>query len=198
MDEFQNFLKKDELIVPDIPTAASNIPCLDKKTGFIFIHDFSSNIEQLSDYVSVKEKYDRRIKRLLKLLKKGDILFVYFDELSLNDDIFILKMQELSAKFNKANLYLLVLQHKDFLGQFNIKEKRLSDNILKVNFNNSPSFTPFINEPWRRNYNISYMIMKKYCKLKFNFLEFIFSKRKQNKHNVFTLFGIKFKYHKSF
>lgn len=194
LDNFQNFLIKENITILDIPVNPLHIPCCDTKTGFIFIHDFVSGITPLSDFNAIKEKYAKRIKRLLKVLSgKSDILFLYFDECGLDDDIFISKMEELSKKFNKSHLNLLILQHAPSFGEFDTEEKYLADNIIKINFNNDQKFAPSENQLWKRNYKVSSKIVKKYCKLKFNLLKFIFSVRKTRIHSIYKIFGFKIK-----
>ena len=96
-NRFKDFLSEDNLIfLPPIKGRPLNkknelvtnndgsilwtlmIPVICKKYNMLFSHDFSE--KGINDLPIVKEKYSRRISRLLKKIDKGeDILFLYDD-----------------------------------------------------------------------------------------------------------------------
>ena len=81
-DEFKYFIRKEDLEFAysyDVSGLTSDA-YHNKLNGIIFNHDFSNSLEFEEAYPLVKEKYDRRIKRLLEKIKNSkSVLAVYLE-----------------------------------------------------------------------------------------------------------------------
>lgn len=79
-NDFDIFLKKENLHMIPRPVV-SDVHCdyyEDKKTTLYFYHDFPIGIDLEESFSSVKEKYNRRIQRLYKMVNTSKkVLFVW-------------------------------------------------------------------------------------------------------------------------
>lgn len=107
-----------------------------KKTGMIFNHDFPRYSVLETDYKKVQKKYNRRIKRLFRLIQKSNrILFVYIDTPDNID-----KLQDNSVLVNGYNLLNQNYPSKDInllylnCGQEPFHEEQITNKILKITF----------------------------------------------------------------
>lgn len=78
--EFKDFIRKEDL---EFSYEERSIKCYayhNKLNGITFNHDFLKTLEFDEAYPLVKEKYDRRIKRLLeKIRNSNSVLAVYLE-----------------------------------------------------------------------------------------------------------------------
>lgn len=81
VSDFKDFFNKEDLFFTGESNGQEEHPCevcLNKRTGMGFPHDFPFGVDFETAYPTVKEKYDRRIKRLIDNIEKSrDILIVY-------------------------------------------------------------------------------------------------------------------------
>lgn len=83
-NNFEGFLSKDKLVYKDYSHKATLRDCAndiyyDKGLGFNFIHDFATSIPLDKSYPTVRERYDRRIKRTLdKIRSSRHVLIVWW------------------------------------------------------------------------------------------------------------------------
>ena len=143
-DRFCNFFDKDDFEQYDDGEKnrdSKELKYLNKKTGFLFSHDFYIDKTFARTFDDVKEKYSRRIKRVLKFLDTKDCnnLLIFLDcnhEKYSQDDI---KDSVISAfyelkKYFKSNLSLVYFceNHKiDY--SFDVQE--LSKDVIFVSYN---------------------------------------------------------------
>ena len=79
-DEFKDFIKKEDL---QFSHEVKSLRCnayYNKTTDITFMHDFLKSLDFEEAYPLVKEKYDRRIRRLLEKIKNANsVLVVYLE-----------------------------------------------------------------------------------------------------------------------
>lgn len=86
LEHFVSFLERDNLVIdPDQVDLRGMVKVEDKKLGVRFLHDFSLSNFDLS-YISVFEKYSRRILRLYNKSANSDVLMVYIDTTNADKD----------------------------------------------------------------------------------------------------------------
>lgn len=138
-NEFKDFLNVEDLeIVGTTEDKHHNIPCYNRKTDILFLHDFQINktVEQSID--AVKTKYERRIARLLKFLsvKNSNILITYAEIPDskykiVDDSILINAVEKLNKKFN-ANIHLFYIAHDEKMKDGEYFYKKINPNITKA------------------------------------------------------------------
>jgi phage regulator Rha-like protein len=140
LNDFNGYLEKDKL---ELRQNIQNIPpkwFINKENGIQFHHDFPpENFNWDNYYFFVKEKYDRRINRLLKILNtnKLDVLCVYIQlritKIS-NDEIISLH-NKLKQKF-RANIDMLFIRYEPSFRMDELALENLSENIYIAKLNN--------------------------------------------------------------
>lgn len=145
LDEFDKFLSVENLRIIDKKTL--NHPTFDSdfdyyeniKNGLHFYHDFPYSIPIKESIKDVEDKYERRIKRLYKLLKnRKKVLFIWLSHTKNNDDIMILKKHdEISQKFNK-NIDFLIIENDLSKHESDIEIINLSKNIQRIKVKTHP------------------------------------------------------------
>ena len=107
--------------------------CLNKRTGMGFPHDFPAGVDFETAYPAVKEKYDRRIKRLFDNIEKGrDILIVYVTLAGKTPDSDTVLQDcrtKLVQRFPNKNIDILYIS---CAGEFS--EKNVGDHIRRIAF----------------------------------------------------------------
>lgn len=89
---FSNYIDASDLIFEPRPNRPGVFDAFNKRTGFVFPHDFRrGSPEVLKDpldvYEVVKSKYQRRIDRLYENAFGKKVLFIYFENASNQDEI---------------------------------------------------------------------------------------------------------------
>ena len=143
---FSDFLMRDNLVVCDDNTRIFE----DKKYGYKYFHDIRTNLD--SDYVHIREKYDRRIERFYEKIKQPT-LFLRAVRSSWEKEYIIADHCEIDGilkKYHSQNevIYLTA----DIVGDLpkNIKSFRL--NISEYMFDAASSRNMFDNAPDLVNY----------------------------------------------
>ncbi len=140
LEDFQFWLNKEDLEYAgkrEFP-----LPCniyKNLKTGIVFNHDFPLNVSLEESFFKVKEKYNRRIARLLNQIKTSkSVLFVYIERPDVREEVLqkdLIKAYELlQNKYKNTDiniLYLFSTREVDFP---NRKVFKVSDNIFRVSF----------------------------------------------------------------
>ena len=146
LNNFSNFLNKEDLYPIEKPKAGPvDEKCdywADKRYNFYFYHDFLREEPFETEYLKVKEKYKRRIKRLYEQISnKKTILFVWW---SRDKHQNIGQVQEsyrkLCQKFSAQSVYLLLIEYaqeeeKVFLANNHILISRFDNVSYKHNKN---------------------------------------------------------------
>lgn len=151
LNDFENFINIEDFIkMPKTAKDNENEKLNDfyknTKTNFLFLHDFPKEIPLENSFKKVKEKYNRRITRFFKLIKKDNVLLVFFAHYSVDDNNKIIDLcNKVINKFNKK-IDFAIITHDPSKKLGEIKEEVLSKNIKKyslytieVDENNNPT-----------------------------------------------------------
>jgi len=108
--------------------------------GMHFFHDFPKGKTIADVYPDVKEKYERRIERLMDLINSDKkICFVFYAGLAKLPMAEIIYSTEIFYKiFPKRNVDFLILQNDPDIGDEVVYEN-LSDNVRRILFYNGPN-----------------------------------------------------------
>ena len=156
-NKFEGFLEKENLQ----PIATTqNSPrkgtkhYLDTNTGFKFFHDFSLNKTLDEDFPSIKQKYDKRIKRFYDLVEQSDtIAFIWCSSNKplTNEEITNAKDQ-LTALFPNRNVLFHEIKNEEDLDNLNLSKSakhHLKTKLLRLAVNFLSSF--YFSKKKRRN-----------------------------------------------
>lgn len=143
LNEFQDFLNRNDFEINEKARKSAalkderNTSYINLKSGFLFHHDFRSDVPFDEMLTYVQEKYSRRISRMYDLIKaRPYVLFVFKNKTSnLPNEDYTKAQEKLALKFSKP-VYILILENNDSANNI-IKEELLSKNVLKFtsNFN---------------------------------------------------------------
>jgi len=206
LNNFSDFLKKEDLYPIEKPeTDSVDKDCdywADKKYDFYFYHDFKTGEPFESEYLNVKNKFDRRIKRLYEQISNSrNILFVWWSRnKQQNTDIIRDYYKKLSEKFSYKNIYILLIEYIEkeeniFLENNHIIISRFDNisykhnknwNVTTGNETNNNKVFSKIKMNRTLIWNIKHLF---YCMLKI-FIEIIPNKniRSRLKHKLNTVF----------
>lgn len=133
--DFSGWMDKDDLELYDIRRA----PLFSKvyrnaRTGFGFPHDFPYSRAFEEAYPSVRERYDRRIRRLTDMIASSrKVLAVYVESVisrRLKDDELMAVQRGLGARFPGVTVDLLYFFHED--GCVAPRETRVGEGVMAV------------------------------------------------------------------
>lgn len=133
VNDFENFLIKENLSLMQKPEnkEVDNKHDYYKDTvlNFYFYHDFKSNTDFEKEFIEVKNKYLRRIKRLYKTIDNSErILFVWWSRYKHQDEkIIINSYEKLKEKFKNKEIHLLLIEPSD-----NHTSKYLCDGFVLI------------------------------------------------------------------
>ncbi len=116
LNQFDGFLQKENMRQLIKPTTGlrdlENDSYEDVNNGFYFYHDFKANLPFEVAFGGVKEKYNRRIRRLYENVAKHEkVLFVWWSRDKKIDADDLLKAQRRLSECFKKNIYLLVFEN---------------------------------------------------------------------------------------
>jgi hypothetical protein len=144
--KFSNFFLQENLI----KAKYKKNPAREKDNGFIYVHDGAYDFlcEYITEYTKVKEKYDRRISRLLDILDNGkSVLFIrlmYDDKL----DEHLEFVNIVNNIYPNSKFHLLV---------FCMDENILTENHDKIEYVKGVSIDRFsISKFLRSKYNLPF------------------------------------------
>lgn len=143
VNDFDNFLNIENLkFLPKNPQINTDSHCdyyANISTGFYFYHDFPAGESLEKNFKNVKEKYDRRIKRLYsKIQKARKILIVWLSrDKNIDDERLKSAYNQIVNKFPNKKIDFLILENdssKSFLEKEFIE---VTSNITKVLYDNA-------------------------------------------------------------
>ena len=114
LNDFEDFFNKEDFRIMQKPTNfpddKGNEYYENTRTGLYFWHDFPTNIDFETIFPSVKEKYNRRIKRFYdNIINNEKILLIYFSHFPLCDNYIIQELcNKVCDKFNKKIDFLII------------------------------------------------------------------------------------------
>ena len=119
INNFENFLNKESLQHLTKPVGVNvdneHDYYQDINLGFYFYHDFKSNEPFDEEYINVKNKYERRIKRLYQCIEEvNNILFVWWSRDKHQDEDLIINLYEkLKNRFKNKKIHLLIIEYNE-------------------------------------------------------------------------------------
>lgn len=138
--DFDRFIRKEDLIKCHYNNGDQNNLCdvyKNEYTGLVLNHDFQAGIPLEESYPAVKEKYDRRINRLLQTIQKAkSVLIVYIEtpdaKIHSSDDEILSGMQQIHRKYPDKKIDLLYLKNDSGMRPKQFTKESLSENIVKI------------------------------------------------------------------
>ncbi len=136
LNDFEGYFNKEDFVKMEkpiqFPSDKQNDYYRNIKTKLFYWHDFPNDISFEDAYPKIKNKYDRRIKRFYKNIKKRKkVLLIWFSQLdNTSDDQIIYLCDKLCKKMGKT-IDFMIIEHEEGLNEF--KVKNLKDNIIKYN-----------------------------------------------------------------
>lgn len=156
VNDFQDFINKEDLVKSG--EREHPLPCdiyTNIRNKIVFNHDFALHKNLDDTYPGVKEKYDRRIKRLYENIEKSNkILVVYVQTPTMRTKIKKIKrcikenLPNLQEKFPNKDIKFLYIAHKKYPFHFK-RNIKVTKNVLLVvtNYRNKDKTTePFVVE----------------------------------------------------
>lgn len=146
-NNFKNFLLKENIKRLEYPyntrKNSDEEDYEDVYLKFHFYHDFNKNQTFDSNFLEIKEKYNRRIERLYEIAEKSQkILFVWWGRSYKLKAIDLLDYYEkLQKKFSNSDVHLLVIEYSD-----EETEQNLKNNHICIKKYDNLSFMP--NSKW--------------------------------------------------
>ena len=210
INEFENYFNKEDLIFnSQRKDQKPNDIYYNTRTKIIFNHDFP--IDGLFDvsYPKIKEKYDRRISRIISILKSKKPVLIVFMELpdeTINGiksiDELTESLNKLQTKFNNKNIDILYIKHDTNMkdGEYTINKitqnitigscfnKNRKNNDL-LNINNIKVFFKDIKFKYKKINKLKNYLKKRIHK----FCNIFYKKKMRNNILYNRIFGIYFK-----
>lgn len=113
----------------------------DRRTGYYFYHDFPVGQSLDESYPQVKEKYDRRIRRLDGRLRQGgNVLLVWWSrDKKIQDDEARAALEKVQAAYPASRFHLLMFENDLTVKVGQIREEAVSDRIIRIVGNICPN-----------------------------------------------------------
>lgn len=139
--KFENFLREEDLEFSHVEDRVSCDAYKNTFNGLGFNHDFPANVPLNESFNAVKEKYDRRINRLINLINESkNILFVYIEGpgqsvATETNEALIAAQKELQKAFPNTRCDILYLEHNKEFPSRKIIYEEVQENILRAILN---------------------------------------------------------------
>ena len=149
-DEYNGFIDFDDLMPANSNNEAENCAIYyNKKNGLVYNHDFKLNKSLEETYPAVREKYDRRIKRLLKQINESKKILVVYIQMPNNseavEDSVVKEAHDiLQKKFCDKEITLLYLNCERGKNDYELRE--VTNNVIRTCFDYDAYLekTPFL------------------------------------------------------
>lgn len=192
---FSGFLEKENLV--KIDSSEHNDCYHDRKLDFKFLHDFPKGRMLDDSFGEVKEKYNRRIDRLLKRIscsRKVLIVWAGFDGPAADEE-FVGGLQKLKDAYPGVEFYLLVIENDLALRKVEERVCELSSNIIcfKGPFRPVPELTWGDKSLWNLVFS---RINHKFLSYYFYVTPYIYKRVKTQNKTIMYFFTIPVVWHK--
>lgn len=127
-------------------------------------HDFPINMTVKDAYSLVKEKYDRRINRLLSILNSdSSVCFIHMNYKNiLTDEVITEQCTRLQQNFPLCKMRFLILRNNPTYQRFEVSKENLAPNILVIDLNNTEESNLVPDNHWWRNEHVYVKIIADY------------------------------------
>lgn len=138
LNDFENFLNIEDLVfLEKDPNIINDDKCdyyHNIKNDFYFYHDFETGKSLEQTFPTIKEKYNRRIKRFYQTIKENEkILLIWFaHNWETPDDEIIALCKKICEKFDKQ-IDFLIIEHDENMKVGEVKKANLASNIIIYN-----------------------------------------------------------------
>lgn len=164
-NDFENFFNLEDLENRgnNQENDTHNLWIVNKRTGLQYKHDFPAWQPVDEAFPFVKERLNRRVKRLYDVINSSEkILFCFFArDVGFTDELLIEQQVKLSRKFpNKTIDFLYILQNPSYeVDKYEIFD--LNDNVKKIEMNFIHPTDPVYPESWNGNTEVYYPLLRK-------------------------------------
>ncbi len=139
-DDFAHYLDKKDLEFLVLPQKYSGDVYRNNRTNIVFYHDFPIGIPLDESYAGVRQKYDRRIARLLNNIEKAEsVLMVYMEPFSVKETLSAAKIkrafQKARERWPNKRVDLLYLKFNARGKTGEVKQENLSPHIVQISGN---------------------------------------------------------------
>ena len=137
LDDFKNFINEEDLeILPNSFNGRTDT-YVNKKNNLHFVHDFVPDIDFKKQFIFVKNKYQKRQKRLYELISKSNkVLIVYISshetELSKIIEKYKYIQEKISKKFPNIGFSYLYIQSSENQ-EYEYNDKRINLRVITIN-----------------------------------------------------------------
>ncbi len=139
-----------------------NLWIVNKRTGLQYRHDFHSSKTIEDSYLEVKNKYDRRAKRLLEVINNSHrILFVYMSrEGNFENEFLILQQEKLQKKYpDKIIDFLYVMNNSNYkIDKYDMYQ--ITPQVIRIDCNFIYPTSTVSPEDWNGNTKLYYPILE--------------------------------------
>lgn len=213
-NDFKDWINIEDLEL--IGTRENPLPCniyKNKKTGIVFNHDFPLSKSLEDSYLEVKQKYERRIKRLVNQIEASErVLFVYLElpnerkEIT-NKDL-IMGYEMLKNRFENVDINILYLYSSREVDYYCKKVIQVNEHVTRINFDYdayNKEFPYCVKEYLLNNLFNNFIITNKHLSYNNVFMKNLFSIKKlirkvfsiqkiSEHRKLLYIFGIKIKF----
>ena len=166
-NNFQDFFNFEDFENrgPNQENDTYNLWIVNKKTGLQYKHDFPAADGFENKFLEVKQKYERRIKRLYDAIENSTkILFLFMARDGGFSDAYLLEQQtKVAKKFSDKQIDFLYLIHDDSCGVTDYTTKQLSAHVTRIDCNFCHATVKEYPESWNGNTALYYPILENYC-----------------------------------
>ena len=136
--KFEHFIEMKDLEYIYTERSISCDAYHNKHNGLTFNHDFLKDKNLSETYPAVKEKYDRRIKRLYNAIEKSKKILIVFLEIPNNpkklidDSILVTNLQKIKNLYPDKEFNLLYFSNDSTMQEKQYMENYITNEIIKV------------------------------------------------------------------
>ena len=139
ISKFDNYFNKEDLEFKEYREANKMVTYRNTRTDIHYNHDFHSDLPFDYEYDIVKEKYERRINRLLKIISKAKKVLICYGDLAntkggaSSDNEIIECVKKLNEVYAPAQIDMLYIRHNPKMKDGEVVCESVSDNVIIAN-----------------------------------------------------------------
>ena len=139
ISKFDNYFNKEDLEFKEYREANKMVTYRNTRTDIYYNHDFYSDLPFDYEYDIVKEKYERRINRLLKIISKAKKVLICYGDLAntkggaSSDNEIIECVKKLNEVYAPAQIDMLYIRHNPKMKDGEVVFESVSDNVIIAN-----------------------------------------------------------------
>lgn len=136
VSKFENYFNKEDLEFKEYRESNKMVTYRNKRTNLHYNHDFHSDLPFDYEYDIVKEKYERRINRLLKIISKAKKVLICYGDLAntkggaSSDNEIIECVKKLNEVYAPTKIDMLYIKHNSEMKNGDVAFKSLNDYLI--------------------------------------------------------------------